>query len=97
MHPSASVSMSNQSGAPDSFTDRDRPKSKVKKSRKPTVATPSDSESVVDDDMFKIIDLYADNPDLVGLDDEQSSSDDGTIVRVLHPTERSLREEANSL
>ena len=55
-----------QSGAHDSSAGGGRPKAKLKKSRIPTVATPSDSESAEDDNISRIIDSDADFPDLVG-------------------------------
>jgi len=94
--PSKDISTCVQSGAPDRPTNRSRPTAKIKKSRAPTVATPSDSESAVDDDISRAIDLDSDFSDPVGSDDEQSSSDDGHVGRVLRLVERYLREAANS-
>ena len=68
-----------QSGVPDRSTGGDWPKLKIKKSRIPTVATPSDSESAEDDNVSRIMDSDADFPDPVGSDDEQSSSGDVVV------------------
>ena len=63
----------------------------------PIVATPSESEYSEEDNISRLDDV--DTPILGrdGLDEEQSSPDDDIEDRVVHPTEISLREEANSL
>ena len=70
---------------------------KINKNHRPVVATPSDSECSEDDNISRLDDAEA---PLLGQDDlgeEQSSSGDGAEDWIVHPTELSLREEANSL
>ena len=79
-----------QSGALDRSIGGNRPKTNIKKSRTPTVATPSDSESAEDDNISRIIDSYADSPDPSGSVDEQSSSGDEAGSRDLRSAELAL-------
>ena len=64
------IPKSAQSGVPDRCADRSWPKTKIKKSHKPTVATPSDSESIEDDNISRLDDVEAYSLDLSGLDDD---------------------------
>ena len=77
-----------QPGAPDR-RDLDSPE--------PTVATPSDSDMSEEDNISRLDDFEAPVPDGEGREEEQSSSGDEIDDRVVHPTDISLREEANSL
>ena len=95
--PSTDISRSAQSGVPDRHVDRSWPTTKVNKSHKPIVATPSDSEFTEDDNISRLDDVEAYSLDPSGLDDDQSSSGDEAEDRGIHSTELSLRGEANSL
>ena len=72
-------------------------KKKIKKNHKPVVATPSDSECSEDDNISRLDGADAPILGLDGLGEEQSYSGDEAEGRIVHPTEISLREEANSL
>ena len=95
--PSKDLSKNTQSGVPDRSVGRNWPKTELKKSRIPTVATPSDNESAEDDNIARIDDVEADSPDPSGLVDDQSFSGDEADGRYLRLAELSLREESNSL
>ena len=56
--------MASQSGTPERSLKGDRTNSKIKKSREPKVATPSDSESA-EDEILGLIESDADVPELV--------------------------------
>ena len=95
--PSKDVSARAQSGAPDRCTKESWSTTGMKKNHQPIVATLSDSEYSEDDNISRLgdVDVPASGPG--GLGEEQSSSDDDIGDRVVHHTDISLREEANSL
>ena len=61
------------------------------------MATPSDSEISEDDNISRLDDFDAPVPDSAGREEEQSSSGDEEGEQVIHPSNVSLRAEANSL